>query len=448
MFYINNNEIITGIKQFRHAVPFGVTNDNGNEFGLFGSIDNNDDYDPTFVGIIGNYVGGVGGDTNNYPSWNKCGMDIKSNGVRFYDSLNKNSLAMVDCVAGKIWSQSFCIRDASNTVINDGNVENLRLDTNGLSSKNNLSIFCTDSSSNMTLSCGYDMSISAGRDMSLSSSQNTTITSGSEMSLSSSQSMSMSSSGGNTYISSEHGTTSINAGQNLMLQSSQNTTITSGEEMSLSSSQSMSMSSLGGNTTIDASQNIFIGTNSQGIIIGNYNISRNGNVIFPNTTAPGFLTIGKSKNSFQQGGYKFINGATSSSTNTDGSANYSIVAADRIGCSELNAFSDLRLKENVDEIDISEAMNLVKNIKPVTFDWKDSKQQTSGFIAQDILKNGGPTHLVSMISEHDLEETVDSDNFVSPAGAKFVVNYNGFIPYYHKVIKNLVERIEELEKKN
>jgi len=215
----------------------------------------------------------------------------------------------------------------------------------------------------------------------------------------------------------------------------------------------MSIDSSQGNTAIDASQNIFIGTNTNGsIIMGNYGNTYNGSNVFTNNgTAPGFLTIGKSISSTANA-YNRFGGGVSPTLTTYGPSNntassYSIVAAGVIGCPEFHAFSDLRLKENVDEIDITEAINLIKNIKPVTFDWKDSKQQTSGFIAQDILKNKGPNHLVSMISEHDLEETVDSDNFVSPAGSKFVVNYNGFIPYYHKVIKNLVERIEELEKK-
>ena len=53
--------------------------------------------------------------------------------------------------------------------------------------------------------------------------------------------------------------------------------------------------------------------------------------------------------------------------------------------------SDIRLKENINEIDIQEALNTIKNLRPVTFDWKNdifnvSKRGTNdvGFIAQEV----------------------------------------------------------------
>ena len=483
---ITENQTITGRKQFYYNPT--ITNDNsGNEFILYGQIDMSDIYNPKYAGIYGNVAKGFA----QYPNWNTCGMTISSNAVEFVSANYVGQCyAMIDNESGKYWTKDgFYISDGSYNADGDNNGI-VRLNYQGLSyfsgtlnltstqdvhtvsngntnieshgEVNIKSVSLSAFSSNIKLTSDIEL-VSPGGTISASAYENMTLASRQQLNIDSSANVVVNSitgtnitSNGNIQVKSNSnnvslisylGTTTLDA-SNIVINSSRG-----GINMTTFNNCDINMNNTGGNTSIishqgntilDASQNVFIGTNSQGVVMGDYT-----NQYFTsNTSAPGFLTIGKSKNSsFNFTDARYLSGTGTGLISGANTQPFSIVAADRIGCPEFNAWSDLRLKENINKIELTEAMNLVKNIDPVTFDWKDNKHQTSGYIAQDILKNGCPKHLVSIIPDNDLEETIDSDNFVSPAGAKFVVNYNGLIPYYHKVIKNLVERIEELEKK-
>ena len=127
----------------------------------------------------------------------------------------------------------------------------------------------------------------------------------------------------------------------------------------------------------------------------------------------------------------------------------SIRASSDIAGGRIFAISDIRKKENINQID--SGLDFVKNVKPVTFTWKTTNQFDSGFIAQDLLKTKY-NYLVNMIPD-EVEEYVD-DEIKIPAGTSCLVNYNSIVPILTKaiqeqqeIINNLKARIEALEAK-
>ena len=97
--------------------------------------------------------------------------------------------------------------------------------------------------------------------------------------------------------------------------------------------------------------------------------------------------------------------------------------------------SDKRLKTDIEEIDISDAISVIKALKPKKFRMKaDESKIRHGFIAQDVLQDikVGDWDLVPIIP-------VDQDN-------KFYgLNYIDIIADLTKTVQNLIQRIESLE---
>jgi hypothetical protein len=54
---------------------------------------------------------------------------------------------------------------------------------------------------------------------------------------------------------------------------------------------------------------------------------------------------------------------------------------------------------------------------------------------------------VGAVPKPGLEETVDSDGFISPKDTQLVVNNDQITPYHTLLIQHLLERIEILEKR-
>lgn len=117
--------------------------------------------------------------------------------------------------------------------------------------------------------------------------------------------------------------------------------------------------------------------------------------------------------------------------------------------------SDRRLKENV--VNISNATNIIKQMRPVEFTWKSDNRYDFGFIAQeiyDIFPNMRPNFsnysqcectpeelshgILCDCSEHDHDEPIDKDGKPLYYG----LDYGKFTPY---IIKSLQETITELE---
>ncbi len=116
----------------------------------------------------------------------------------------------------------------------------------------------------------------------------------------------------------------------------------------------------------------------------------------------------------------------------------------RVWCSEVNVFSDSRLKDNINTIDTADALEFVKNVNPVHFHWKSDelKQRALGYIAQDVLKHCKFPELVCLGPDAELEEEIDDDGFLSPAGQRFVVSYQNAVPILHKALAASFERLD------
>jgi hypothetical protein len=162
----------------------------------------------------------------------------------------------------------------------------------------------------------------------------------------------------------------------------------------------------------------------------------------------GYVTIlsGKSYTTSANYGYLTTGGA---GTYPGGSqtVNISLYATTRIWGQEIDAFSDERMKDIQGEIKLDEAIKLVNTLVPIKYTWKegDDKGLKAGYSAQQVVK-AGFEHLIGLIPKEGLEETIDDDGFVSPKDTQFSMNYDQVTPYHGVVIKNLLERVEELER--
>jgi hypothetical protein len=121
-----------------------------------------------------------------------------------------------------------------------------------------------------------------------------------------------------------------------------------------------------------------------------------------------------------------------------------------LGNSAANA-SDIRLKENIEEIKLENALSLVQDVKPITFTWKRPEEDMNingtigtGVIAQELLKNGFE-HLVSFRQNPLIPEHTDDEGYTSTEGYEMSVNYVGMIPYHTQIIRYLLDEIKGLK---
>jgi hypothetical protein len=114
--------------------------------------------------------------------------------------------------------------------------------------------------------------------------------------------------------------------------------------------------------------------------------------------------------------------------------------------SEFNAPSDERLKNIKGEISLDKAIDFVTKIDPIEFTWKEGVDTglKAGYSAQQTYK-AGFEHLIGVVPKQGMEEIVEPDGFISPKDAQFVMNYEQVTPYHSKLIKHLLDKIEQLE---
>ena len=172
--------------------------------------------------------------------------------------------------------------------------------------------------------------------------------------------------------------------------------------------------SAAGNFSGNVTATYFVGDGSEltglgdaSIIVGD-DTSTDANTFFlllsPNVTSGSLSTVNTSSTQL------FFNANTGVLTATD-----------------FDSLSDESLKINVNVI--SNALNTVRQIEGVDFQWAASGKKSSGFIAQQ-LETAIP-HLVT----------------TNETGMK-TVNYNGVIAYLVQTVKELDARVKELESKN
>ena len=107
----------------------------------------------------------------------------------------------------------------------------------------------------------------------------------------------------------------------------------------------------------------------------------------------------------------------------------SITSTGTCSCSSYNTTSDLRLKENITELDNS--LEKICNIRGVSYNLKsdENKTKTSGVIAQEVIE-----YIPEAVNNMDSE--------------KLSVNYNSIIAHLIESVKELKREIEELKSKN
>ena len=118
-----------------------------------------------------------------------------------------------------------------------------------------------------------------------------------------------------------------------------------------------------------------------------------------------------------------------------------IYTGDIVSSGTLTTSSDLRIKKNVKPMETQQGLQLVQQLKPVTYQRKDTEQHFIGFIAQDILEN------VTI----EAKETIVK--YSSPKD-EYSVNYQCLVASLTKAIQeqqmmidNLQRRLTELEQK-
>jgi FtsZ-binding cell division protein ZapB len=124
----------------------------------------------------------------------------------------------------------------------------------------------------------------------------------------------------------------------------------------------------------------------------------------------------------------------------------SIHASGRVLGTEFDAFSDIRLKNNIVNLEKDFCKNFINNTQPVSYQFNNTNETKKhyGYIAQDLLKKGY-NDLIGMIPDETVEEYIDADGFVSPAGTSLVLNYNQIIPILSVLVKDLYNENEQLK---
>lgn len=164
-------------------------------------------------------------------------------------------------------------------------------------------------------------------------------------------------------------------------------------------------------------------------------------------TLNGYVTINTGRTITTADSYGYLTTA-GAGTYPGGSQTVSIslYANNRIWGQEIDAFSDERMKNIQGEITLDDGIKLVNNLKPIKYTWKEGEDKglKAGYSAQQVIKSGFD-HLVSIIPNEGLEETIDSDGFMSPKDTQFSMNYDQVTPYHGVVIKHLLEEIKTLK---
>lgn len=110
------------------------------------------------------------------------------------------------------------------------------------------------------------------------------------------------------------------------------------------------------------------------------------------------------------------------STFADQTNHSTIMASGTITAKDFNSTSDVKLKENINQIE--EPISKIMSIEGVSFNWKSDDRPSLGVIANQL--------------ENTLPELVSGDNIKS-------VNYNGLVGLLIECVKNQQKQVEELK---
>ena len=181
----------------------------------------------------------------------------------------------------------------------------------------------------------------------------------------------------NTYISSTYGNVAINAFDSTNSIYLGRTDCSSNVNSNLGNT--VNDVYVGGNLTVDGSLNLTGTLSSSGPAF-----------IYGSVNSPSWQNYGNNENQY---GYLNSNGTTGmySTTNymiTDATFGL-VVYGGRILCSgEIDCFSDIRIKQNILDINTNNALDIVRMLKPKTYSYIDTNKNNQkinyGFIAQEV----------------------------------------------------------------
>ncbi|KAG2886646.1 hypothetical protein PC129_g8505 [Phytophthora cactorum] len=110
--------------------------------------------------------------------------------------------------------------------------------------------------------------------------------------------------------------------------------------------------------------------------------------------------------------------------------------------------SDRRLKQDVAPVSIEQVRGLYDEIEVKSYRWKyqADKEPELGLIAEDLLDRGF-VDLVSQAPSVDPELQNSSDAYLEPVGIQLSDQYPKLAVYNMRMIQDMLQRIEELEKR-
>ena len=200
--------------------------------------------------------------------------------------------------------------------------------------------------------------------------------------------------------------------------------------------------------SLNPNANLWLNASGSGKIVINAETGATGGMCIGTSTQSGYVTISGSVNATYSYAYLANLNPAPPTGYSSGTNPYSLTANQRIQAAEFDATSDERLKNIIGNIELVDAIRLVKVVEPIQFTWKDEidKGIKTGYSAQQLIKTGFE-HMVGAVPKSGLEETIDNDGFISPKDTQLVVNTDQITAYHSLLIKHLLERIEDLEKR-
>lgn len=145
------------------------------------------------------------------------------------------------------------------------------------------------------------------------------------------------------------------------------------------------------------------------------------------------------------GTYGYLTDAGVVSTTTNTAPNIGLYVNGRVLCvGEIDIISDIRRKENIEDLDIDLCYKFIEKCNPVKFNYKGESTNSYGYIAQQVLKNGFD-EMVSLHENKDMKQYIDEYGIISPEGAEFSVLTGSIIPILHKLLRHEIEKNKELE---
>lgn len=155
-------------------------------------------------------------------------------------------------------------------------------------------------------------------------------------------------------------------------------------------------------------------------------VASNGGIVYSTSSEFAILSGTGSAGQVLVSGSSAAPSWTSTLTLSDLTVNNGLNVTGVITCTDLNSTSDINLKENIQTV--TNALDIVKDIRGVKFEWKNNGKKSLGVIAQEI--------------EQVLPELTSDNNNTK------TVNYNGLIGILIEAIKELSEEIELLKRKS